>query len=129
MENFKFVLGLGLLPGRLGQGRLAGKIRHPLIGDLGALFIIMRHALKPALMPIVTLLGMSFAGLLGGALITEIVFGLPGIGDLILTAVRTKDAPVVQASAVFLAVIYKVIMLLVDILQAIIDPRLKAQFK
>ena len=91
--------------------------------------IILRHALKPALLPIVTILGMYFAGLLGGALITEVVFGLPGIGDLILTAVKTKDAPMIQASTIFLAVLYKVIMLLVDILQAAIDPRLSSQFK
>jgi peptide/nickel transport system permease protein len=91
--------------------------------------VITHHALKPALMPIVTLLGMSFAGLLGGALIIEVVFGLPGIGNLILTAVKNKDAPVVQAATIFLAVLYKLIMILVDMLQAASDPRLKAQFK
>lgn len=91
--------------------------------------IIIRHALRPSLIPIITLLGMVFAGLLGGALITEMCFGLPGIGDLILTAVRTKDAPVVQGCAIIMAVIYKLIMLGVDILLAFVDPRLKAQFK
>lgn len=91
--------------------------------------VISYHALKPALVPILTLLGMTFAGLLGGALITEMCFGLPGIGDLILTAVKTKDAPVIQGSAIFLAVIYKLIMMVVDVIQAFIDPRLKAQFK
>ena len=89
--------------------------------------IIIKHALKPALLPVVTILGMYFAGLLGGAIITEVVFGLPGIGNLVLTAVKTKDAPTVEAATIFLAVLYKVIMFVVDILQAAIDPRLNAK--
>lgn len=90
--------------------------------------VIVRHALKPALMPIITVLGMNFAALLGGALITEIVFGLPGIGNVILTAVRMHDAPIIMGSAVFLAVMFKAIMLIVDIIQVIVDPRLKSRF-
>lgn len=90
--------------------------------------VITVHALKPAILPIITILGMSFAGLLGGALITEIVFGLPGIGSAILTAAKMKDAPMIMASAIFLALIYKVTMLVVDIIQAGIDPRLKVRF-
>lgn len=89
--------------------------------------IIIKHALKPTLLPVVTILGMYFAGLLGGAIITEVVFGLPGIGNLVLTAVKTKDAPTVEAATVFLAVLYQVIMFVVDILQAAIDPRLNAK--
>lgn len=91
--------------------------------------VITRHALKPALMPVVTTLGMSFASLLGGAVVTEVVFGLPGVGNVILTAVQMKDAPVILAAGILLAVIYKLIMLFVDIIQAVIDPRLKAQIK
>lgn len=89
--------------------------------------VITRHALKPALMPVTTVLGMSFAGLLGGAVITEIVYGLPGIGNIVLTAVKMKDAPVILAAAILMAVMYKLIMLLVDILQAVVDPRLKSR--
>lgn len=91
--------------------------------------IIVHHALKAALMPVIPILGMNFAGLLGGALITEVVFGLPGVGNVILTAAQMKDAPVILAAAILLAVIFKLIMLFVDILQAFIDPRLKAQFR
>ena len=91
--------------------------------------IIVHHALKAALMPVIPILGMNFAGLLGGALITEVVFGLPGIGNVILTAAQMKDAPVILAAAILLAVIFKLIMLLVDVLQAFIDPRLKSQFR
>ena len=90
--------------------------------------VIVRHALKPSLLPIIVVLGMNFAYLLGGALIIEIVFGLPGIGNIIINAVQMKDTPVIMAVAVFMAVLYKLIMLVVDIIQVIIDPRLKSRF-
>jgi peptide/nickel transport system permease protein len=89
--------------------------------------VVVRHALKPAILPIVTLLGMGFALLLGGTLIIEIVFGLPGIGNVIMTAVKMKDTPVILAAAILLTLLYKLIMLLVDIIQAYIDPRLKLE--
>ncbi|GED70050.1 peptide ABC transporter permease [Brevibacillus reuszeri] len=91
----------------------------------GKLRVIMRHALKPALMPIITVLGMTFAWLLGGALIIEIIYGLPGIGNIIIKAVHMKDTPVIMAVTIFLAVLYKLIMLAVDIIQVVVDPRLK----
>lgn len=91
--------------------------------------IIWRHALQNALMPVITVLGMSFAGLLGGAMITEIVFGLPGIGNTIVMAIRMKDTPIVMASTIFLATLFMLIMLAVDLIYAYIDPRIKAQFK
>lgn len=89
--------------------------------------VLTAHALKPAMMPLLTIIGMNFASLLGGALITEVIFGLPGIGSVILTATQMKDAPMILASAVFLALIYKVTMLAVDILQSMIDPRLRVR--
>ena len=91
--------------------------------------VITRHALKPALMPLITVLGMNFAWLLGGALITEMIYGLPGIGSIIVKAVRMQDVPVIMAVAVFLAVLYKLIMLAVDIIQAVVDPRLKVRLR
>ncbi len=91
--------------------------------------IITHHALKPALIPIITVLGMNFAWLLGGALITEMIFGLPGIGNIIIRAVQMKDVPVIMATAVFLAVLYKLIMLAVDIIQAVVDPRLQLRLR
>lgn len=94
----------------------------------GELRVIMHHAIKPALMPIITTLGMTFAWLLGGALIVEMIYGLPGIGNIIIRAVRMKDTPVIMAVTIFLAVLYKLIMLAVDILQAMVDPRLKNRY-
>lgn len=91
--------------------------------------IVWRHELPNALLPIVTIVGMTFAGLLGGAMITEIVFGLPGIGSTIIIAIKTKDYPIVMGSTLFLATLFMLIMLAVDLIYALIDPRIKAQFK
>lgn len=90
--------------------------------------VIFRHALKNTLLPVVTTLGLSFANLLGGAIVVEAVFGLPGLGEVILDALVLKDVPVVMASVILIAVLFMLIVLIVDILYAYIDPRIKAQF-
>jgi len=91
--------------------------------------IIWKHALPNTLLPVITMLGMTFAALLGGAMITEIVFGLPGVGNTIVTAIKMKDIPIVMGSTIFLATLFMLIMLAVDLVYAFIDPRIKAQFK
>jgi peptide/nickel transport system permease protein len=90
--------------------------------------IIFKHALKPALLPVVVVLGSNFAAQLGGSVIVETVFGLPGLGSHILRAIRMKDTPVIMAVAILLAVIFKLVMLLVDVIQVNIDPRLRGRF-
>lgn len=90
--------------------------------------VIWRHALKNALLPVVTVLGMSFAGQLGGAVITETIFALPGIGQYMVTAIRAKDDPVVLTGTLFLAALFCLIVLLLDIIYALIDPRIRARF-
>ncbi len=90
--------------------------------------VIFRHALKNTLLPVVTTLGLSFANLLGGAIVVEAIFGLPGLGEVILDALVLKDVPVVMASVILIAVLFMLIVLIVDILYAYIDPRIKAQF-
>ena len=90
--------------------------------------VIFCHGLRNAMMPVVTQLGMSFAGLLGGALITEQVFGLPGFGSMILQAIQTKDVPIIMGSTLFLSAIFMVIMLVVDLLYAALDPRVGATY-
>lgn len=90
--------------------------------------VIWEHALKNALLPIITILGMNFAGSLGGAMITEIVFGLPGIGNAIVNALQLKDIPMVMGSTIFLSTLFMLIMIVVDLIYAYIDPRIKAQF-
>ena len=91
--------------------------------------IIWKHALKNALLPIITVAGMHFGALLGGSMITESVFAMSGVGTLAIEAIRSKDTPQVMASVLLLAVVFCFIMLLVDILYAFIDPRIRARYK
>ena len=91
--------------------------------------IIRKHALRNALLPVVTTLGTSFGASLGGAIIAETVFAMPGMGTLITTAIRQKDIPVVMGSTLFLAFLFSLIILLVDVLYAFIDPRIKAKYQ
>ena len=87
--------------------------------------IIFRHALKNALIPIVTLVGLQFGSLLGGAILTESVFSIPGLGQLMIASIRARDIPLVQGSVLFIAVMFCVVNLVVDILYTFVDPRVK----
>ena len=91
--------------------------------------VIWKHALRNALLPVVTSMGMNFGASLGGAVIIETVFGVPGLGMLIVESIRQKDTPMVLAATLFLAVLFCLVMLVVDILYAYIDPRIKAKYK
>jgi peptide/nickel transport system permease protein len=86
-----------------------------------------QHALRHAALPAVTLAGWTIGGLLGGAVVTEQVFGRPGLGQVTVAAVLSKDLPVVLAVAVLSAVVYVVVSTVVDLLYLIIDPRLRTQ--
>ena len=88
--------------------------------------VIWRHALRNALLPLITMVGSFFGSLFGGTIITETVFTMPGLGLLTLEAIRMKDIPQVMAAVIFLAVIFCAIMLIVDIVQAFVDPRIKS---
>ncbi len=90
--------------------------------------IIFKHALKNALLPVVTVLGTSFGASLGGAIIAETVFAMPGMGTLITNSIRQKDIPMVMGATLFLAFLFSVIILIVDVLYAFIDPRIKAKY-
>lgn len=90
--------------------------------------VIRKHALKNALIPIITMAGSSFGMLLGGMLIIETVFSIPGMGTYVITAVNNRDYPVVQGGTIFLAITFSLIMLAVDLLYAAVDPRIKAQY-
>lgn len=87
--------------------------------------VIIRHALRNALLPVITLATIQLGTLLGGAVITESVFGLPGVGRYVLDSIRNRDYPVVQAVIVFIAMIYAVLNLIVDLLYGWIDPRIR----
>lgn len=91
--------------------------------------VIWKHALRNALLPVVTTLGTGFGASLGGAIIAETVFAMPGMGTLITTAIRQKDIPVVMGATLFLAVLFSLVILVVDVLYAFIDPRIKAKYQ
>ncbi len=90
--------------------------------------IIIKHVLRNGLLPVVTQLGMSFALLLGGAIVTETVFAIPGVASLLIGAVKIRDVPVVMGIIVVIAVFVGVINLFVDLAYAGIDPRVKRGF-
>jgi peptide/nickel transport system permease protein len=90
--------------------------------------VILRHGLKNALIPVITVVGLQFGNLLGGAVLTETVFSWPGVGRLLVDAIRAKDTPMVLASVVFLATTFSICNLLVDILYGFVDPRIKSQY-
>ena len=89
--------------------------------------IIFSHELRNAMMPVVTEVGMTFAALLGGSVIVENVFGLPGFGNIILNAINTKDSPVLMASIILLSFMFMLVMLVVDLVYALLDPRVTAR--
>lgn len=91
--------------------------------------MIRKHALKNALIPVVTVIGLQFGSLLGGATLTETVFAWPGVGSLVVDSIKSKDAPMVLGCIVMLTITFSVINLIVDLLYAYIDPRIKAQYK
>ncbi|EXG85332.1 MAG: ABC transporter permease [Lacrimispora sphenoides] len=91
--------------------------------------ITYRHMLKNAMIPIITAVGLQFGTLLGGAMLTETVFSWPGLGRLMVEAIKSKDIPLVLGSVIFLAVMFTVVNLAVDIVYAFVDPRIKSQYK
>ena len=90
-------------------------------------YVVIRHGLANAMVPIVTVMGIMVGALLGGAVVTEQVFSIPGLGRLIIGAVLSRDFPVIQGGLLFLAVIYLVVNIVVDLLYAVIDPRVRLE--
>lgn len=90
--------------------------------------VINRHALKNALIPVITVIGLQFGYLLGGAVLTETVFSWPGVGRMMVDAIRQKDTPTVLGTVVFLATTFSLVNLFVDLLYGFVDPRIKSQY-
>ncbi|MDQ7859670.1 MAG: ABC transporter permease [Armatimonadota bacterium] len=86
--------------------------------------VILRHALKNALIPIITVVGLQFGALLGGAILTETTFAWPGMGRLLVNAITARDYPVIQGVVLTFAVVFTVVNLAVDLLYAYVDPRI-----
>lgn len=90
--------------------------------------VIWKHAMKNGLLPVVTLLGSSFGAQIGGAIVTENLYNLPGLGTLTLLSINMRDTPTVVATSVIFATLYNIILILVDLMYAFIDPRIKAKY-
>ncbi|MBI1276675.1 MAG: ABC transporter permease subunit [Anaerolineaceae bacterium] len=123
----------------VGQSALIARLtRTNMIETLGAAFIqtarskglsersvVFRHALKNTLIPIVTIVGLSIGGLLGGAVITENIFGLPGVGRVAIDAIAARDYPMIQGTVLLVAVSFVFVNLITDIIYVYVDPRIR----
>ncbi|MGC2726977.1 MAG: ABC transporter permease, partial [Candidatus Acidiferrales bacterium] len=92
------------------------------VSESGVLF---RHALRNALIPILTILGLQFGALLAGTIVTETIFSWPGIGRVTVQAINARDYPLLQGCILLIAVTYVIVNLLTDVVYAIVDPRVR----
>jgi ABC-type dipeptide/oligopeptide/nickel transport system permease component len=90
--------------------------------------VILRHALPNALLPVITVIGNGMGMMLAGAVVIEMIYAIPGVGWYLVGGINNRDYAVVQSSVIFLALAFTAVMLLVDLMYAFIDPRIKAQF-
>ena len=90
--------------------------------------VLYRHALKNALIPVIMTVGSIFGMSLGGALIAEVIFSVPGLGNFTLTGLTNRDYPVIQGSVLFLSALFSIVILLIDLIFAFIDPRIRSQY-
>jgi peptide/nickel transport system permease protein len=115
---------------RMTRSSLLEVLRHDYVRTarakgLAERLVVRRHAFKNALIPIITVIGVQIGYLLGGAVVTEEVFTLPGIGRLVLNAVYERDYPLVQGAILFIALLFMLSNLVVDLLYAYLDPRIR----
>ncbi len=89
--------------------------------------VIYKHALRNALIPVVTIIGLQIGGFLGGSVVVETVFAWPGVGRYLVQSILGRDFPVVQAAVLFVAATFVLVNILVDILYGVLDPRVKYQ--
>lgn len=119
---------------RLTRSSLLEVMRHDYIRTARAkglreLLVIRRHALKNALIPVVTIMAIQVAGLLSGAVITEAIFGIPGVGRISVNAIQARDMPLLQGSVLFATVLVILGNLVADILYSVLDPRIRNEMK
>lgn len=90
--------------------------------------VIIKHALDNCLVPLITVIGLQIGSQLGGAMVTETIFSIPGLGKYLVDSITNRDYPVIQGGVLFTAIVFSVVNLLVDILYAYADPRIKTQY-
>ncbi len=87
--------------------------------------VVVKHAFRNALLPVITVFGLQFGTLLGGAVITETIFAWPGLGRLVVNAISQRDFPLIQGSVIFIAVLISIINLIVDLSYALVNPKIR----
>jgi peptide/nickel transport system permease protein len=138
VEHFRYMALPTLALGFSAAGLLARLVRSTMLDVLNEeyvrtafakglreRYVVLRHALRNAMIPILTVIGISLAGLLGGAIVIETVFNIPGMGRLLADSVVRRDYPLVQGAVLLIAALEVLIMLLVDLLYAYADPRVR----
>lgn len=90
--------------------------------------VVLKHALRNSFIPIVTVIGLSFGRQLGGAVLTETIFSIPGLGKLMVDAIKAKNFPMVQGGVLFIAFIMIMVNIIIDLIYAFVDPRIKSQY-
>jgi len=138
IEHFKYMLLPTLTLGFSAAGLLARLVRSTMLDvlnddyvrtayakGLASRNVILWHALRNALIPVLTIIGVSLAGMLGGAVVIETVFNIPGMGRLLVQSVSRRDFPVVQGAVLVVAAIQVIVMLLIDVLYVYVDPRVR----
>ncbi len=137
-EHFRYMLLPTLTLGFAAAGLLARLVRSTMLDVLNEDYVrtayskglmerrvVVAHAFRNAMIPVLTLIGISFAGMLGGAVVIEQVFNIPGMGRLLVNSVVRRDIPVVQGAVMTVAAIEVLVMLLVDVLYVFVDPRIR----
>jgi peptide/nickel transport system permease protein len=137
-QHLKYMVLPSLTLGFSAAGLLARLVRSAMLDVLNQDYIrtayakglrekrvVLRHALRNAMIPAMTVIGIMLANMLGGAVVIETVFNVPGMGRLIVQSVTRRDFPVVQAAVLLIAVIEVMVMLVIDILYVFIDPRIR----
>ena len=130
MPSVALGLGSSAIIARLTRASLLQTIREDYIRTARAKglreqLIITRHALKNSLIPVVTILGPLFAALVTGTFVTEIIFGIPGMGKYFVTSITNRDYPVIMGTILLYAVVLVIANLMVDITYAYLDPRIR----
>ena len=102
-------------------------VRAAVLKGMPRKYVIYRHALKNALLPTITIIGMNMGWLFGGLVVVETLFGFPGMGSLLMTAIKTRDVPLIEACVLLITVIFSLSTMLTDILYSYLDPRVRLQ--
>jgi peptide/nickel transport system permease protein len=126
------ILGIGSAAGimRLTRGMLLEVLRQDYVRTAWAKglrerLVVLKHALKNALIPVVTVLGLQLAGIVGGAVIIEWIFGIPGMGQFLVDAIVQRDYPVIQGINLVIVTVIVLTNLSVDLIYAVLDPRIR----